>query len=98
MDPVQAAIERAKAKKKQLLIAQPATPDPSVTRLELTSQLEVMSQRLSDAKLNNADQKILTALEASIALIQSQLSDDRIDESKPSDLAESKHINPAGDI
>jgi Na+-translocating ferredoxin:NAD+ oxidoreductase subunit C len=98
VDPVQAAIERAKAKKKQLLMAQPATPDPSVTRLELTSQLEVMSQRLSDAKLNNADQKILTALEASIALIQSQLSDDRIDESKPSDLAESKHINPAGDI
>ena len=54
--------------------------------------------RFNDAKLNNADQKILTALEASIALIQSQLSDDRIDESKPSDLAESKHINPAGDI
>lgn len=97
VDPVQAAIERAKTKKKRMLMTQPAASEPSSNRIELASQLEGMIERFNDAKLNNADQKILTALEASIALIQSQLSDDAIDQSKPSAVVESKRNDPTGD-
>jgi hypothetical protein len=97
VDPVQAAIERAKTKKKRMLMTQPAASEPSSNRIELASQLEGFIERFNDAKLNNADQKILTALEASITLIQSQLSDDAIDQSKPSDVVESKRNDPTGD-
>lgn len=78
-DPIQAAIERAKAKKAAQQTA--GAPDPSPTSAvdALRQKLAKSEQRLAQGLAAGEDAKIITALEASVQRLQARLAEAEAD-------------------
>lgn len=74
-DPIQAAIERAKAKKAAQQTAGAADPSPTSAVDALRQKLAKSEQRLAQGLAAGEDAKIITALEASVQRLQAKLAE-----------------------
>jgi Na+-translocating ferredoxin:NAD+ oxidoreductase subunit C len=78
-DPIQAAIERAKAKKAAQQTAGAADPSPTSAVDALRQKLAKSEQRLAQGLAAGEDAKIITALEASVQRLQAKLAEAEAD-------------------
>ena len=86
-DPVQAAIERAKAKKARL--QQNGEPNPVTSKLEeLTAKLERAKFGLEQAKASGKEEKVLIALTASVGRLEGLLASEQAKQAQAQEPSE----------